>query len=74
MRLKVDRASRHRVDREARRDDEILPVLWEDNYFALLPGETRHVTATYHARDAGKARPSVQIEGWNVNRGVVASQ
>jgi exo-1,4-beta-D-glucosaminidase len=74
VRLKVDRASRHRVDREARRDGEILPVLWEDNYFALLPGETRHVTATYHARDAGKARPSVQIEGWNVNRGVVASQ
>ena len=30
--------------------DEVLPVLWEDNYFALLPGERRTVTATYRAR------------------------
>jgi hypothetical protein len=27
--------------------EEILPVLWEDNYFALTPGETREITATY---------------------------
>ena len=25
--------------------DEVLPVLWEDNYFALLPGESREVAA-----------------------------
>ena len=45
--------------------DEILPVLWEDNYFALLPGETRRVTATYHARDLGRATPAVEAEAWN---------
>ena len=46
--------------------DEILPVLWEDNYFALLPGETRRVTATWQARDLGRATPVVEIQGWNV--------
>ncbi|MBZ5582313.1 MAG: hypothetical protein LAQ30_08945, partial [Acidobacteriia bacterium] len=46
--------------------DEILPVLWEDNYFPLLPGETRTVKATYNVRDLGRAAPVVQVEGWNV--------
>jgi exo-1,4-beta-D-glucosaminidase len=42
-------------------------VLWEDNYFALLPGEKRTVTATYHAADLGKGKPVVQVDGWNVS-------
>ena len=46
--------------------EEILPVLWEDNYFALLPGETRRITAEYAPKDLGKARPVVEVEGWNV--------
>jgi exo-1,4-beta-D-glucosaminidase len=48
--------------------DEVLPVLWEDNYFALLPGETRQVTASYNARDLGPARPAVDVESWNSGR------
>jgi exo-1,4-beta-D-glucosaminidase len=47
-------------------DAEILPVLWEDNYFPLMPGEKRTVAATYKAADAGKKPPAVQVEGWNV--------
>lgn len=47
-------------------DDEVLPVLWQDNYFPLLPGETRLVTATYNTRDAGRGEPMVEVEGWNV--------
>ena len=38
--------------------EEILPVLWEDNYFALLPGQSRQVTATYQAKDLGRASSS----------------
>jgi exo-1,4-beta-D-glucosaminidase len=45
--------------------DEVLPVLWEDNYFALLPGEKREVTATYRSKDIGRAEPVVQAEAWN---------
>jgi len=46
--------------------DEILPVLWDDNYIALLPGETRKLTATYNTRDLGRAKPVVEAEAWNM--------
>jgi len=46
--------------------DEILPVIWEDNYISLLPGEKREVTATYRASESGAARPVVEVSGWNV--------
>ena len=66
--LTVNKSSSGRVSREGEADNEILPVLWQDNYFALLPGETRQVTATYQIDDKNKATPSVEIDGWNVNR------
>ena len=66
--LKVNKASNGRVSREGEADEEILPVLWQDNYFALLPGETRQVTASYRTSDASKGTPTVEIEGWNVTR------
>ncbi len=44
--------------------DEVLPVLWEDNYFSLLPGESRQVTATYKSRDIGRSTPAVEAEAW----------
>jgi exo-1,4-beta-D-glucosaminidase len=47
-------------------EQEILPVLWEDNYFPLLPGERRELTATYRAKDLAGAAPVVEVEGWNV--------
>jgi exo-1,4-beta-D-glucosaminidase len=55
-----------RDEEDAREEAEILPVLWEDNYFPLLPGEKRTVAAAYKAADAGKRPPAVQVEGWNV--------
>jgi exo-1,4-beta-D-glucosaminidase len=45
---------------------EILPVVWEDNYISLLPGEKREVTATYRAGELGAAKATVEISGWNV--------
>lgn len=46
--------------------EEILPVIWEDNYFSLLPGEKREISATYRAAELGAAKPSVEVSGWNV--------
>jgi exo-1,4-beta-D-glucosaminidase len=43
--------------------EEVLPVLWEDNYFSLLPSETRTITATYEAL---KAKTVVEVDGWNL--------
>lgn len=43
----------------------VLPVLWDDNYISLLPGETR----TLHARVSSALLfgiPELQVTGWNV--------
>jgi exo-1,4-beta-D-glucosaminidase len=45
---------------------EILPILWDDNYFSLLPGESCEVTAIFVAKDAGKDEPTLEVGGWNV--------
>jgi len=47
--------------------EEILPVIWEDNYFSLLPGEKREITASYRTAALGTAKPVVEISGWNVH-------
>jgi exo-1,4-beta-D-glucosaminidase len=57
VRLKVDKG---------KGGEEILPVLWQDNYVSLLPGEKREITATYRASELGTAAPHVEVKGWNV--------
>ncbi len=47
--------------------EEIVPVIWEDNYISLLPGEKRDLTATYRTRALGTAKPVVEVSGWNVH-------
>lgn len=48
--------------------EEILPVVWQDNYFSLLPGEKREVSTRYRASALGTAEPAVEIDGWNVEK------
>ncbi len=48
--------------------EEILPVVWQDNYLSLLPGEKREITATYRAGSMGTAKPEIEVEGWNVEQ------
>jgi exo-1,4-beta-D-glucosaminidase len=57
VRLKVDKS---------KGGDEILPVLWEQNYVSLMPGEKREISATYRASELGAAKPYVEVSGWNV--------
>jgi exo-1,4-beta-D-glucosaminidase len=47
--------------------DEVLPVLWDSNYFPLMPGESREITAIYLRPDALGSRPVVEVDGWNVS-------
>ena len=46
--------------------EEILPVVWEDNYISLLPGEKRELSATYRTSNLGAEKATVEISGWNV--------
>jgi exo-1,4-beta-D-glucosaminidase len=52
--------------------EEILPVLWEDNYVTLLPGESRTLMARYLSKDAIKKRAELVVEGWNVEASILA--
>ena len=45
---------------------ETLPVLRDDNYFSLLPGESREVTARFAATHAGDATRALELGGWNI--------
>jgi len=40
----------------------ILPVIYSDNYFSLMPGESRTVTTTFTASDLGGKTPTITIE------------
>jgi exo-1,4-beta-D-glucosaminidase len=42
---------------------EPLPVFWDDNYFALLPGESRDLAVSYPA--GGTGAPVIEAEAWN---------
>jgi exo-1,4-beta-D-glucosaminidase len=44
---------------------DVLPIVWQDNYFSLMPGERREVTATYKLKDLGAARAFLSVESWN---------
>jgi len=46
--------------------DEILPVLWSDNYFSLAPGESRELTARIATRDLAGHEPALEAGGWNI--------
>jgi exo-1,4-beta-D-glucosaminidase len=46
--------------------DDVLPILWDDNYFALVPGEERVIRGHFRTRDLQGAQPVVRVAGWNV--------
>jgi exo-1,4-beta-D-glucosaminidase len=46
---------------------EILPVLWEDNYLELMPGESREVSAQYLTSDVLNGNPELTVSGWNID-------
>jgi exo-1,4-beta-D-glucosaminidase len=59
-----------------RTHDDILPILWDDNFFPLMPGEEREIAGSYLTSDApGAVTPVVLIEGANVaaNRGTAVT-
>jgi exo-1,4-beta-D-glucosaminidase len=43
---------------------EMLPVLWQDNYVSLLPNESRDLTVSYSGSCSSEL--SVEVMGWNL--------
>jgi hypothetical protein len=46
--------------------NEVLPVMWDINYFTLLPGESREISARMAVADAGTDKLKLEIGGWNI--------
>src|SRR5712692_5102957 len=44
----------------------VTPIFWSDNYFSLLPGEQREVTASYDPSDLDGKAAVLEVDGYNV--------
>jgi exo-1,4-beta-D-glucosaminidase len=47
--------------------DDLTPIFWSDNYFSLLPGEKKTVTAKFDSSSTDGVAPELVVEGWNVD-------
>jgi exo-1,4-beta-D-glucosaminidase len=45
---------------------DVAPVYWDDNFFELMPGETREVAATYPRKLLGGEQSRIVVDGWNL--------
>ena len=45
---------------------QILPMLYSDNYFSLMPGESKEVSLQWADRDTHGKKAKVMISGYNV--------
>jgi len=52
--------------KDKRSGNEIMPVYWQDNYFTLLPGDEKKVSAEFSAQGLEKDDIQFVVSGWNV--------
>ncbi|HEY6806533.1 MAG TPA: glycoside hydrolase family 2 protein [Pyrinomonadaceae bacterium] len=58
--------------KKGRTDEPLLPVVWQDNYVSLLPGETKTLTASYDVKGLSSEPLTLVAEGFNSSRVTVA--
>ena len=54
---------------KGQRGDDILPVIFSDNYIELAPGESRVIRVTYANKDAEGSLPYFLTSAWNLDIG-----
>ncbi len=55
----------HLTLRNGKDGEDLRPVYWDDNYFEMLPGETRIISASYQRRLQSE-KIMVDLDGWNI--------
>ncbi len=45
--------------------EDILPVFYSDNYFSLMPGESKTITVEFKPKYLKGGRPIFELSGWN---------
>ena len=43
-----------------------VPIFWDDNYFSLLPGEKRQLSARFESPEDNGDNLMLAVDGWNV--------
>ena len=51
--------------------EQILPVIYSDNYFHLMPGEVRTIDIEWKAEDARGTKPILEISGTNIAKSTI---
>ncbi len=46
--------------------ESVLPILWEDNYFSMLPGEKRIIKGYFSNDGLNGKQPVLLVSGWNI--------
>jgi hypothetical protein len=46
--------------------EQVLPVIYSDNYFHLMPGEERQVSVEWQERDARGGDAHIELSGYNL--------
>ncbi len=59
-------AVRLKVQRKAS-GERVLPVIYSDNFFSMLPGASRDITVEFSKADLAGEIPKLIAEGWNVS-------
>jgi exo-1,4-beta-D-glucosaminidase len=76
--IKLKNSSRHiaffmRAEvTKGRGGEEVLPITYEDNYVTLFPGESRTLWARFRTAELGGQKAHLRLEGYNVNKRIVA--
>jgi exo-1,4-beta-D-glucosaminidase len=52
---------------DGKEGSDILPVIFDDNYLVLAPGESRTIACSYENRYAGEGVPYISVSGWNID-------
>jgi exo-1,4-beta-D-glucosaminidase len=56
----------HLKVRKGKDGEDIRPIYWDDNYFSLMPGESREIVGAYPRKLMGSAKANVEVDGWNL--------
>ena len=57
--------------RNGKEGDEILPSFWSDNYFSILPGQTKELTVEFQKSELTGEEAYLKLDGWNIVHRVV---
>jgi exo-1,4-beta-D-glucosaminidase len=44
----------------------VVPIIWDDNYVSIVPGESKVIKARFHASSLNGEKPLFRYKGWNV--------